>query len=216
MEIKPPKPNIEDIGKSLSKGVVGAIPFFGGLAGEVLENIWNTRSEKRLIKWRENISIALESKLDKSEIEALVDNEEFNSLLTEATIIALRNHQETKLNAIKNLLVNSTKSPEEYDFNKLFLNYIDQFTAYHLRILGSIQNNLLVEKSDFLSMNNHKQKLLTEIFHGDGELMDQIVAELLSGKGLISDTKGAFKGFNTTQYLNLTNMGKRFITMTTD
>jgi len=211
--IIPAKSNIEQKGQQLSKGALGIIPFVGGLAGETLDLIWKTGYEKRLDQWRKSISESLSRKLDEENLSILFDTDEFQSLLAESTIIALRNHQEEKLIAVKNLLINSTVSTIEYDFKKLFLNYIDQFTAFHLRTIGHIYENLKPDNKNFLSQNDHIQKILDEIFYGDEELRGQVFEELMAVKGLITKKKGPYAEFNTTTYYALTALGQKFMNL---
>jgi len=210
-ELIPPKPDNEHKGQQLSKGVLSGIPFAGGFAGELLDMVWRTGYEKRLSEWRTDISIALSRKFDETNISTLIEDEEFQSLLAESTIIAIKNHQEDKLNAIKNLLVNSTSSPVNYDFKKLFLNYLDQFTMYHLRTIGHIYENLKPGNKKFLSQNDHIGKILDEVFYGDEELRGQVFEELMAVKGLITKKQGPFAEYNTTTYYALTTLGQKFI-----
>ena len=207
----PPNENIEHKSQSLIKGLAGGIPFAGGLAGESLDLIWKTGYEKRLKEWRKNISNTLSSLLEQSTISELINNEEFKSLLAESSIIALRNHQEEKLNAIKNLLAKSVTSPLEYDFKKLFLNYIDQFTVYHIKALENINFNLNQTESNFLPINKHKSRMLEEIFVGEDEFFNQIIEDLQVIKGLIIVKKGPIKNYNTTTYFALTKLGYKFV-----
>lgn len=212
-KIVPPKSNFEQKGQQLSKGVLGIVPFVGGLAGETLDLVWRTGFEKRLDNWRASVSEALNNKLDEETLLTVFDSDEFQSLLAESTLIAVRNHQNIKLKAVKNLLINSTVSTIEYDFKKLFLNYIDQFTVFHLRTIGHIYENLKPDNKKFLSQNDHIQKILDEIFHGDEELRGQIFEELMAVKGLITRKKGPYAKINTTTYYALTNLGQKFMSL---
>jgi len=209
-----PESNLEHKSKSVIKGIAGGIiPFAGGLVGESLDLIWKTAYEKRLSEWRINVSTALSKVANQNVLNGLIDNEEFKSLMAESTIIALKNHQEKKLSAISNLLAKSTVSPLEYDFKKLFLNYIDQFTVYHLKTLNNIKKNLNETVANFLTVNDHKSKILEEIFYGENELCNQVFEELEAIKGLITTKKGPFLNFETTTYLSLSKLGEKFMSL---
>ena len=56
--------------------------------------------------------------------------------------IALRSHQEEKLNALRNGVINTAKPmfPED-DIYLMFINWIDTFTPWHLRILNYLNDS---------------------------------------------------------------------------
>ncbi|MEM9361468.1 MAG: hypothetical protein AAGA43_02485 [Bacteroidota bacterium] len=209
--LKVPKQDNKHRAQLVAKGVLGAIPIAGGAVAETFDMIYQSGYEKRLNTWREEVSNRL-IKISKSiSIEELSQNEEFQSLLTESTIVALKNHQKVKLDAVLNLLINSTESPLEYDFKKLFLNYLDQFTSYHLRTLGVVFENEKLFKTDNYQYAHDLHELIKkEVFHGDEELKGIVLEELEPIKGLIKHEKNRIKD-QTTSSLVLTNHGKRFI-----
>ena len=67
--------------------------------------------------------------------------ENFMTTVTYATIIALRNHQAEKLETLRNAVLNTALSPiVEEDLQHIFLNYIDELTLWHLRVLKFLDN----------------------------------------------------------------------------
>lgn len=209
--ITPPKQDSKHKGQLIFKGALGAIPFAGGLAGETFDLVWKSGYEKRLDNWRIKVSEELSKKYDATSITKLTENEEFQSLIAESTIIALKNHQKLKLKAILNLTINSTDSPVEYDFKKLFINYIDQFTEYHLRTIGVIKENLsLIGSNKFLTYNEHMQFILNDVFHGDDELRTLVIEELMVAKGLITKKRESEKQ-NVEKYYAFTILGQKFV-----
>jgi len=55
----------------------------------------------------------------------------------QATQIALRNHQEAKLEALRNAVLNAAlPNPPQEDEQMIFLRLIDQLTPWHLRVLS--------------------------------------------------------------------------------
>lgn len=213
-DLEVPKEGRSHKAQVLIKGGLGGIPIVGGTVGEAFDLIYKSGYEKRLKIWRESVSKKLIEVSASKPLDKLVVNEEFQSLLAESTLIALKNHQKTKLDAVLNLLINSTNSPVKYDFKKLFLNYIDQFTVYHLRSLGMIfENQKKINSKYLLASDQLHLKILNEVFHNDSELKNQVFEELEVIKGLIKIIKTNTKHFNTITLIELTSLGNKFISL---
>lgn len=69
-----------------------------------------------------------------------------------ASNLALRNHQEEKLAALRNAIVNSAlpNAPDE-SLQQIFLNLVDTFTVWHLALLKLFQG-----PEKWAEENNHK------------------------------------------------------------
>jgi len=209
--LEPPGIDLKHKAKLIVKGGLGGVPFAGGLLGEGFDLIYKSGYEKKLQKWRESITIKLIQIDNEKTIDNLVGNEEFHSLLVETSLIALKNHQQIKLDAISNLLISSTISPIDYDFKKLFVNYIDQFTTYHLRTMGMIiENERQKVSKNRLVFDQLHRKILKEVFYGESELKDQIFEELQIIKGLISKIKTNTEVYNVATFVILTKLGEKF------
>ena len=60
----------------------------------------------------------------------------FTTVLMTASQIALRNHKEVKLDALRAAVLNAAlDSKMEDELQLMFLNLVDSFTVYHLKIL---------------------------------------------------------------------------------
>jgi hypothetical protein len=141
--MKPPtNPKIE-AAAALLKGAVSAIPFAGGVISEV-GNLYLNPLEKRKQRWMDEVSRAIEeihnrfSRLP----ESLESDDAFVSFLYQATILALKNHQREKLEALSNALV-SAANPESTsdDLVFQFLRYIDDFSVTHLQLLSGFEKH---------------------------------------------------------------------------
>lgn len=100
--------------------------------------------EKRLNKWREEVSDGLKKLQDEKgvNIESLANNEHFITTITQATLIAIRNHQKQKIDALQNAILNAaTSNDADTDLELMFLNYIDIFTPSHLEVLEYLAAN---------------------------------------------------------------------------
>lgn len=77
-------------------------------------------------------------------LKALSKNEEFVTIISKATLLAQQNHQKEKLEAFRNIVLNSTKwlSKGEpiFDWSHKFLIIVDQISPLHILLLKTFQN----------------------------------------------------------------------------
>jgi hypothetical protein len=123
------------------KAGLSAIPIVGGPAVELFQYVMQPPLEKRRERWMVDIGeklIELEAK--GLRLEDLRANEQFVSAVMHATQIALRTHQEAKLHALQNAILNVAKgqAPDETVQHLLF-EFVDSLTELHLRILKLFQ-----------------------------------------------------------------------------
>lgn len=141
--MKPPiDPKIEATA-ALLKGAVSAIPIAGGVIAEV-GNLYLNPLEKRKQRWMEEVSRAIEEIHERfcRLPESLESDEAFVSVLYQATMLALKNHQREKLAALSNALV-SAADPERIseDLMYQFLRYIDDLSVTHLQMLAGLEKH---------------------------------------------------------------------------
>ena len=98
------------------------------------------RIEERRNEWLNSIAeglAKLEERVDGLQMTDLADHPAFTSAILQAGAIALRNHDEEKLAALRNAVlsvaVSSTAGEDEHE---LFISLIDAHTPWHLRILA--------------------------------------------------------------------------------
>ena len=132
-------PQKRDKAYTAIKAAIALIPGVGGSIAELLPMIIAPPLEKRRNQWLSDIAKnlkSLEEKVDEFRIEDLSQNEIFITVVMHATQVAIRSHQQEKLKALRNVVLNAAmpKAPED-DKQLMFLNFIDEFTSYHLRIL---------------------------------------------------------------------------------
>ena len=76
------------------------------------------------------------------DVEALSHNQKFITIVTQAMVISLRNHQEEKLDALQNAILNAASTDDsDTDLELMFLHYIDMFTPSHLEVLDYLDKN---------------------------------------------------------------------------
>jgi hypothetical protein len=139
-----PKKTKSDIEHTLIKAGLSAIPIVGGSAAELFGSLIVPPLEKRRDEWIKSIAeglINLQEKVKEFQIEKLKDDPIFVTTVLQATQVALRSHQKEKLEALRNAILNTAigNAPND-DLQLMFLNFIDSFVPWHLRILTFFQN----------------------------------------------------------------------------
>jgi hypothetical protein len=128
----------------LAKAGISAIPYLGGPAKELLGYYVVPPLERRRVEWMNSIAERL-TQLEREEkgfkLADLQNNQMFLTAVLHATTIALRTHQEEKLQALQNAVVNTAQRIDvEETLQLLFLNTVDALTPLHLKVLKYLNN----------------------------------------------------------------------------
>jgi hypothetical protein len=119
---------------TMFKAIVNALPA-GALLGGFWESYVVSPATKRRDKFLETLVrelIELKSKIELVDCESPV----FQTILMQACQIAIRTHKQQKLEALRNIILNSSiPSSIEDDVLSMFLNWIDGFTSVHISTL---------------------------------------------------------------------------------
>ena len=113
------------------------MPVFGGSAAELFQLVIQPPLERRRVAWMVAVGEKLrELEARGEELGELSENEEFVSAVMQASYIALRTHQQEKLEALRNAVLNTAvgQAPDEA-LQHMFFHWVDSFSALHLRIL---------------------------------------------------------------------------------
>jgi hypothetical protein len=133
----------KDVAHSLVKGGLGAIPIVGSLASEIFSLIVTPPLEKRRAEWMNEIASKLKELEDKNllNINELKNNEQFIDVVLQATTHALKTSEKEKILAFQNAILNTAKgeAPEKAT-SQIFLNQLDSFTVWHIKVLKFIDN----------------------------------------------------------------------------
>jgi hypothetical protein len=181
-----------------------ALPFVGtGVA--LFDLITTPMRNKRVSDWLEELRIRfneLSQKVAGLTPERLAQDEAFQSAFAHATQAAMRTHQQEKLDALRNAVLNVAigNAPSD-DLQLVFLNFVDSFTPTHLKILT------LFDSKDLSGRNN---------FAKQQDITDHAIVDLRD-RGLLRDTR-AYLSQNRDSgdpLINLgwevTNLGKQFL-----
>ena len=138
-DLERPESEKWDKGHAAVKAGLAIIPSIGGTVAELFSIIIAPPLEKRRNQWLDDIAErlkSLEGVVDGFRVEDLSQNETFITVVMHATQVAIRNHQQEKLEALRNAVLNAAmlEAPED-DRQLMFLNFIDELTPWHLRVL---------------------------------------------------------------------------------
>jgi single-stranded DNA-specific DHH superfamily exonuclease len=220
--IRKPKAETGDVIHTLTKAGLSAIPVIGGPAAEIFSAVIVPPLTKRRDEWIESIAdglIELEENFEGFKIENLSRNDMFITTVMYATQVAIRNHQKEKLEALRNAVLNSAlpNAPEE-DLQLTFLNLIDTFTSWHLRILKFFDNPQEWSQKRGIKFREYLSVSLAGILgdafpeiKGKREFYDQIAKDLYM-RGLMKIDNIHIQSTSNIIYDSFTtSLGKQFL-----
>lgn len=212
-----------DIAREVGRAIISLVPAAGGPLQVAFENIFASPLEKRKEVWLERLALVLsevQERVNDLTPEKLASNEVFVTAAMQASQIAIRNHQQIKLDALRNAVLNAAlPNPPHEDEQIIFLRLIDHLTSWHLRVLS-----LLDAPQSWMERNGVQNPgwgmggVSTVIEHclqdlrGQRETYDQIVRELqmdgLVGQGQFLHMTMTGNGMLESRS---TQRGKRFL-----
>lgn len=140
---RPPDRTTGDLVHATVKAVLGSIPLLGAAAAELFGLVVAPPLEKRRSAWMREVGEALsrahaERAID---LERAANDDTFLDTALQASQLALRNHQEEKIQALRNAVVNAAASQApSASLQQFFLRLVDEFTVWHLRLLKLFQS----------------------------------------------------------------------------
>lgn len=223
MDELPSKKTSGDVAREIGRAVVSLVPAAGGPLQVVFENFFTSPLERRKEAWLRQLAEVVDQvqgRVSDLTPEKLAANDAFVTVAMQASQIALRNHQQAKLDALKNAVLNAAlPNPPQEDEQMIFLRLIDQLAPWHLRVLSVLDNPVgWMERNGVPNPGWGMGGVSTVIEHclpdlrGQRETYDQIARELQS-EGLLG--QGQFLHMTMTAGGMLesrsTERGKRFI-----
>ena len=133
-----PQSDAKDVAHIAVSTALSAIPFLG--AGELFKFIVTPSLEKRREQWMENVAALIRELQQKTEpsLDDLKANEEFQTLLIEASQVALRTHLEDKRKRLIGVLKGNVEGKIPFDQASIRVRILDQLLPIHLQILHNI------------------------------------------------------------------------------
>jgi hypothetical protein len=219
----PTKKSASDVAREVGRAVVSLVPAAGGPLQVVFENFFTSPIERRKEAWLRQLADVVkevEGRVAELTPEKLAENEAFVTVAMQASQIALRNHQQAKLEALRNAVLNAAlPNPPQEDEQMIFLRLIDQLTPWHLGVLSVLdepvrwmERNGVANPGWGMGGTSTVLEHCLPKLHGQRDTYDQIVRDLQS-EGLLGQgqflhvmmTGGGMVASRTT------DRGKRFI-----
>ncbi len=224
---QPPAPGNE-IAHSLAKAALNAVPLVGGSAAELYDLVVRPGLGRRQQAWMSRVGEALDEYRRKGMLtmEGLADNEQFLTVLLQSSQAASRNHQEEKLEALKNAVLNSAlPCPLDETLQQLFVQYVDFFTAWHIRIIelfadspAWFQRNGRPHPATTAAISGSLEQVLLAAYpemNGQGDLYNQLAKDL-HARGLFGhDNFGGMMSVNGMLSQRSTDLGRKFLAFIT-
>lgn len=184
-----------DIAREVGRAIVSAIPAAGGPLQVAFENIFSSPIEKRKEAWLNQLADVInevQKRVGEITPEKLAENDAFVTVVMQASQVAIRNHQQEKLEALRNAVLNAAlPNPPHEDEQMIFLRLIDQLTPWHLRILSVLDDPIKwMERNNIHNPGwgmGGASTVLEYCFphlQGQRETYDQIVLDL-QGQGML-------------------------------
>ena len=150
--VAPKKNASESFASAGAEGITSAIetltnfPGISAPAKVIFNWLFGSSYEKRLERWRAEIGETVRKLHEVWGIsyKDLLTNEDFHSVVYQATIIATKTHQEEKLESLRIAIENTVLAPKLVESKrKVFLNLIDNFSEMEIRILHYLDDPML-------------------------------------------------------------------------
>jgi len=186
---KHPEKSAGDIAQGVVKAAVSGLPVVGGPAAELLGMVFGPPLEKRRDKWMDDLAgivKELQSKVEGLTPEKLSQDHAFVTMSMRATEIAIRTHQQEKLDALRNAVLNAgLKIDLDENIQQIFLNYIDALTPSHLKVLKVFRNPQAWAHANGITFPNWTAGSLATVLEtalpemaGRRDCYDQLVSDL--------------------------------------
>lgn len=156
-----------------AKMIAGLVPM-GSAAYELITTLVAPLHEKKKREFINDLATRLKRLESQGQIdlEELAQNEEFNTIITKAILLAQQNHQKEKLEALRNVVVNaSVKLPKnviEFSEMEYFLRIIETITPLHILLLSVFKNPKEITESKGIElgrmMTSNSQSTLYKIY----------------------------------------------------
>ena len=219
-DIQPfPEKDERDFGYLVTRTTAGAMPFIGSGLQEVLDAAIGRPSEKRRVAWFKTIGEALQEvckQVAGLTPEALGENEKFQDVVAKATDIALRNHHAEKLEALRNIVINTASGISIDDVLKnTFLDLVDRFSPQHIVVLRLNNNPAsspeMVAKAKVMMAGPFRELLRAAMPGCPENILDQVESDLVAAQLTGSNSKGMQTGGNSLLQSRTTERGNAFI-----
>lgn len=205
-----PKVGVQDYIVKLSKGGLGAVPFIGGLLGELLEIVVVPQHQKKLTEWCEYVNNTLEELISNHTIkkEDIFTDEAFTCIFQRTSRSYMANVEAQKVPLFKAYLKSSITKFLPFDKKLIFLNVLDVLTESQLMILRDIYEN---ENSATPLFQNALERELAEKYCNGERNYLQLLIKGLTDSHLLNFRSAGIVVENVNQWILETSaIGREF------
>ncbi|MDO6514051.1 hypothetical protein [Neptuniibacter sp. 2_MG-2023] len=138
----------------VTRAALSGVPALGGALAEAFNSLIEPPMARRKTEWMGQVTEAINELYEKGFVteQDLQENEKFFTTLVHASNVAIKNHEQEKLDALRNAVLNSALPGAPDDtLQQLFLNLIDSCTSWHIALLKLFQG-----PEQWAQENNHK------------------------------------------------------------
>lgn len=140
MDTRPPsRSRSRELAERVTEAGAGSVPVFGAAIAVALVTALNWKLNERRDDWLEDLAEAVEAlgeRVDGFDVDALVANPLFVDAVVSAARTVEHTHQEEKLTALRNAVLNSAlPGAPDADMQAILLGLVDRLTPSHLRFL---------------------------------------------------------------------------------
>jgi len=142
-----------DHAHAVVRAALGSLPLGGSAAVELFNTIVTPPIERRRRAWMQSVGEALQQLQQTAglvDIARLSGDEAFITLLLATARIAIQNHAQEKLDALRNAVLNAAcgRAPVE-ELQDAFLGFIERFTPLHVRLLTIFSEGFVWANSNY-------------------------------------------------------------------
>jgi len=209
---------VGDLAYDAATTLLSSVPGFGPIAAYIFSQLVQSPFEERREAWMKSVTdnlMAVEQRQN-GFIKGLKDDSEFLDILFQANNIAMRNSQMSKLDALKNAVINSAvKHDINYSIKLMYLRLVDELTPFHFMVLKFLNDpDKHFSENNIPRVNYIISPFRTTLSEASSEFKNNaglinIVVKDLHRMGLISidnvDTMSGNQGSVTTEF------GRNFI-----
>ncbi len=208
-----PEPTARDLAEAVVRTSLSLVAVVGGPANRVLDLAIVPAYERRRADWFRRLDDrlkCLEQAVEGLTVESLRDDDDFISAVTTATLIGLRTHDEEKLAALQNAVVNVALGRESApNLQSVFLSLVDYLTPLHMRLLRFFQDpRVFGETPGRLSSGLTTRDIVLAALPDIPPTAYDLLSGDLESRGLIARPKTPGIGLTSEQ---TTELGARFL-----
>lgn len=210
---------IAESAEIIAKTLISAIPLGGTLITCIWDSIKANAANRRMEDWKKQIEEKI-CELDCT-LEDIGNNDLFASAMMKATDIALKTAEDEKRKYLASAVKNSATASIDESVMMIYLDLLDKYTLWHIRILHLFRNPRAFEQVHVEGIMMGSASIVVEQVYPDiakeKELLDKIVKDL-QNDGMMAEGSYIHAGMtsNGVAASRTTELGNKFLNFILD